>query len=238
MPRKKKISLGWRQAGTFPPLPYTEEDFKEFANVLEIDSLDKEAMQKLTSAAQNYFINMGRTNGIPRIGAITNSLETIRDDTKNTRNILKKIDSEAEKNMIVALNNRRFIAPYCGNHYKHMSSLSIEQISVVIERCVADLQTINQAARRALMKITDKPVAQLGRPETRRPLRLLIHDLKDIFESTTKQKARQPSNWPQGLYGPFFDFCYAVIQKIDDSIHTSTLKPQIETVLKTFPNQP
>jgi hypothetical protein len=238
MPRKKKMSLGWRQAGTFPPFPFTEEDFKEFATVLEIDSLDKEVLQKLTFAAQNYFITMGRTNGIPRIGAIKNSLETIRDDTKNTRSILKKIDSEAEKVITEALNNRRFIAPYCGNHYKHMSSLSMEQISVVIERCVADLQTINQAARRALMNINDKPVAQLGRPETRRPLRLLIHDLKDIFESTTKQKACQPSNWPDGLYGPFLDFCYTVIQKIDDSIQTSTLKPQIETVLTSFPNQP
>jgi hypothetical protein len=238
MPRKKKMSLGWRQAGTFPPFPFTEEDFKEFATVLEIDSLDKEAMQKLTFAAQNYFITMGRTNGIPRIGAIKNSLETIRDDTKNTRSILKKIDSEAEKVMIEALNNRRFKASYSGKFYKHVPSPSMEQISVMIERCVADLQTINQAARRALMNINDKPVAQLGRPETRRPLRLLIHDLKDIFESTTRQKARQPSNWPEGLYGPFFDFCYAVIQKIDDSIHTSTLKPQIETVLKTFPNQP
>lgn len=243
MPKKIKPKWGWSGAGSFPPFPFSDDNFPAIAKSLGIESIEPELQTRLNHVVCEYFSNKRILDNRPRPNNIIAALMVLESETKALANTLKDIDTATHDILVRTYINRKLLTPTnepSNGCFK--KTRPPESIDEIIEKCRKDTNRINQAARRALI-FMDEQGNDTGGPSTkRRAFRIMLLSLKEIFESITGEKATYPStnnskkkSSTNSISGKFFLFAKTFINcsltKEDDLIQDSTLSAHIQKTL-------
>jgi hypothetical protein len=235
MPKKIKPKWGWSGAGSFPPFPFSDDNFTAIAESLGVEKIEPEFQTRLVQAVHDYYSNHAILDNRPRPNNIIAALMVLQSETKAFANTLKNIDTATHDILLRTYINQKLLSPTNepsnGCFKKTRPSESLEDI---IERCRKDTKRINQAARKALI-FMDEQGNDTGGPTTkRRAFRIMLFSLKEIFEVVTGEKATLPSINTSGKYFQFTKtFIHLGLANSEDPIPDSTLVAQIQKVLRS-----
>jgi hypothetical protein len=256
MSKKPKPKWGWSGAGSFPPFPFSDEDFVLIAESLGLEKIEPEFQERLIQAVYDYYPNHASLDNRPRPNNIKAALEVIQSETKKFAKMLHSIDSATHDVLVrTDIHQKRLLSdphirPRAARTHRrndiHQKKLPtdpsengldtawpIDNINDTIEQCRQNTKKINLISRKALI-FMDEQFKDTGGPSIKLSgMRSLLLSLKDIFEDMTGKKATAPSI---NTVGKYFHFAKTVIQcglkDIEDPIHDSALTAQIQILFR------